>query len=131
MTEMLERRRYPRFAVRLPSLLTVRRLADKAERQTVIQFSEDVSNTGLCFTAKRRIDPGLSIEAEVILLGHGPGGSDLHISGAGYIVRAEECDESGWFRMAATFDEPPAGAALGWNQLTATFNDPPSSLQDS
>ena len=97
----------------------------------MIQFSDDVSHTGLCFTAKYRIDPGLSIEAEVILLGHGPGGSDLHISSAGHIVRAEERDESGWFRMAATFDEPPAGAALGWNQLTASFNDPPTSLQNS
>jgi hypothetical protein len=128
---MIERRRYPRFTAHLPFLLKVRPIEGKVEPRTMILFAEDVSHSGLCFTAKSRLEPGFSIEAEVVLLGHGPGGSDVHISGEGHIVRAEDPNELGWYRMAATFAEPPPGAAPGWNQLTASFDDPPSSSKKS
>jgi hypothetical protein len=126
---MLERRRHPRFAVRLPFLL--KSITGKVQGETRILLAKNVSKSGLCFASKRRIEPGLSIEAEVILLGYGPSGSDVHIMGAGRIVRAEERDESGWYELAATFDELPSGGAQGWNQLAAAFDDPRSSAKGS
>ena len=129
MTQALERRRHPRFAVRLPFLL--KRIAGKVQGETRILLAKNVSKTGLSFASKRRIEPGLSIEAEVILLGYGPSGSDVHITGAGRIVRSEERDESGWYELAAAFDERPSGGAQGWNQLADAFDDPPSPAKSS
>jgi len=129
MTQVLERRRHPRFSVRLPFLL--KSVAGKAERETMILLAKNVSKTGLCFASKRRIEPGMSIEAEVVLLGYGPSGSDVHITGAGHIVRVEEREQSGWYQLAAMFDELPSGSSSGWNQLAAAFDDPSSSAKSS
>jgi hypothetical protein len=122
---MLERRRYPRFAVQLPFRLKI--VGAKVETEAMILLAKDVSKTGLCFFARHSIEPGRSIEAEVILLGHGPERSDVHITGAGHIVRVEEPDRFGWYRLAATFDEISSSDQPGWSRLAAAFDDPSSS----
>jgi len=123
MIPILERRRYPRFAVRLPFRL--RRVAGRVESQAGTLVSNDVSKTGLRFTTERHIPPGQSIEVELTLAGYGPGGDDLQILGTGYIVRAEESAEPGKYQMAAVFDELPSDNDPGWNQLAKALHDPP------
>lgn len=106
MTSTPERRRYPRYIVRLP--LRLQLVAGKAEPEVTTLLTKDVSRTGLCFSAPRRLEMGQSIQVEVTLVGCGPRGKDVHISGAGYIVRAKADEEPGWYQLAAAFDEPPS-----------------------
>ena len=131
MAQMPERRRYPRFIVRLPFLLSIGNEAVKPEPEVMILLAKDVSKTGLRFASKRRIEPGLPIVAEVVLTGHGPDRGDIHIRGIGRIVRIEDPDETGWYPLAAAFDEMPSSAAAGWSQLAAAIDDPSSSAKNS
>lgn len=123
---MFERRRYPRYTVQLP--LRLRRVAGNSEPEAAILLTNDFSKTGLCFSAPRRVERGQSIQVEVILVGYGPRGKDIHVSGAGTIVRAEADNQPGWYRLAAAFDESPSDHGPGWDQLAAAFDEPPSSL---
>jgi len=117
MISTAERRRYPRFAVSLPFRL---RLAAGKDISGVMTFlTRDISKAGLCFLAPRRPEPGQSIKVEVTLAGYGLHGKDVNISGVGYIVRAEAGGESGWYRVAAAFDETSSGQGPSWGQLAA------------
>jgi hypothetical protein len=89
-------------------------------------LTKDVSKAGLCFSAPQCIEKGQSIQVEVTLVGRGPGGEDARISGVGYIVRAEAERKTGWYQLAAAFDEQPPGHGPSWNQLAAAFDEPPS-----
>jgi hypothetical protein len=83
--------------------------------------TQNLSKTGLCFPSPQRIEPGQSIEVEVTLLGAGPGGNNICVSGTGYIVRAESTKDPGWYRLAAAFDESPSDDELAWQKLVAAF----------
>jgi hypothetical protein len=80
-------------------------------------ITQNLSKTGLCFPSPQRIEPGQSIEVEVTLLGVGLDGTNIRVSSAGYIVRAESTKTPGWYRLAAAFDESPSGDELEWQKL--------------
>ena len=126
---MPERRRYPRFTAWLPLRLAA--VASKTEPATVTLLTQNISKAGVCFPAPRRFEPGQFIEVEVTLAGIGLSGKDVHISGAGYIVRVEPGNKPGWYKLAAAFGEPPAGDERGWHKLAAEFEEPPPSETDS
>ena len=119
---MPERRRYPRFTAWLPLRLTA--VGGKIEPAPVTLLTQNISKAGLCFPAPRRIEPGQLIEVEVTLAGIGPSGKDVHVSGAGYIVRIESGNKPGWYKLAAAFGEPPTGDETGWHKLAAEFEGP-------
>ena len=129
MTSIPERRRYPRFTAWLPLRLTA--VAGKIEPAPETLLTQNISKSGVCFPAPRRIEPGQFIEIEVTLMGVKPGGNKVFISGAGYIVRLEPGNKPGWYKLAAVFDEPPDGDELGWHKLADEFEEPPSSKIDS
>jgi hypothetical protein len=129
MTAMPERRRYPRFTASLPLRLT--KVAGKIESAHLTLLTQNISRAGVCFPAPRRIEPGEIIEVTVTLLGSGPGGKDVQVSGAGRVVRVEPCSKPGWYKLAATFGEPPAGEEPGWHKLAAAFDEPPSPATNS
>jgi hypothetical protein len=116
-----ERRRYPRFTTWLPLRLTA--VAGKIEPAPVTLLTQNISKAGLCFPAPRRVEPGQVIQVEVTLPGAGPGAKDILVSGAGYIVRVEPGIKPGWYKLAAAFDEPPAGDEPGWHKLAAEFKN--------
>ena len=97
----------------------------------VTLLTQNISKAGLCFPAPRRIEPGQAIEVEVTLAGLGTDGKDIHISGAGHVVRIEPGNKPGWYKLAAAFDEPPSDDGRGWHKLVAGFEHPPSSETDS
>ena len=97
-------------------------MAGKIEPAPVTWLTQNISKAGLCFPAPRRIEPGQAIEVEVILPGAGPGGKDILVSGAGYIVRVEAGNKPGWYKLAAAFEEPP-GDEPGWHKLAAEFKN--------
>lgn len=123
MTSIAERRRYPRFTVWLPLRLTA--VAGKIEPEPVTLLTQNISKAGVCFPAPRRIEPGQLVEVEVSIAGIGPGGSNVLISGAGYIVRVEFGIKPGWYKLAAAFGEPPNVDEPGWHNLAAEFEKPP------
>jgi hypothetical protein len=38
-------------------------------------------------------------------------------------VRVEAGNQSGWYKLAATFDEPLAGDQLAWDKLASDFEE--------
>jgi hypothetical protein len=84
--------------------------------------TQNLSKSGLSFPAPQHIAPGQSIEVEVTLLGIKLGDKDISISGTGYIVRAESAKTPGWYKLAATFEEPPSGDDMKWQKLVDEFN---------
>jgi len=123
MTSMPERRRYPRFNAWLPLRLTA--VEGKIEPAPLTLLTQNISKAGVCFPAPRRIEPGESVELEVTLLGAGPGGKDVHISGAGYIVRVESGSKPGWYKLAGAFGEPPSDDGPGWHEIADEYEKPP------
>ena len=125
MTSIPERRRYPRFITWLPIRLTA--VAGKIEPAAVTLLTQNISKAGLCFPAPRRVEPGQAIEVEVTVAGLGTDGKDIHIAGAGYVVRIEPGNKPGWYKLAAAFDEPPGDDERGWHKLVAEFEHPSGS----
>jgi hypothetical protein len=123
LTWASERRRYPRFTARLPLRLTA--ATHKVEFGEILLLTQNISKNGVCFPVPRRIEPGEFIEVEVTLVGHGPHGKDVNVSGAGRVVRAEACNNLGWYKLAAMFDESPSGDQPDWYKLVTEFEKPP------
>lgn len=119
MMSMPERRRDRRFIAWLPLQLTA--VAGKIEPAPLPLLTLNISKSGVCFPAPRRIEPGELIEVSVTLLGVGAGRKDIHISGAGRVVRVDAGNIPGWYKLAATFDEPPSGDQPAWHKLAAEF----------
>jgi hypothetical protein len=100
-------------------------VAGKIEPEPETLLTSNISKAGLSFFAPRRIEPGEFIEVEVILLGLGPDRKDIHVSGAGYIVRVESHNKRGWYKLAAEFPEPSAYDEPGWHKLAPKLEKPP------
>jgi len=125
MRSMPERRRYPRFVTWLPLRLTA--VAGRIESAAVALVTQNISKAALCFPAPRRIEPGQAIEVEVTVAGLGTDGKDIHIAGAGHVVRIEPGNKPGWYKPAAEFYEPPGDDERGWHKLAARFKHPSGS----
>jgi len=120
MTSLPERRRHPRFTAWLPLRLMV--VGGIVQRDAPPLVTQNLSKSGLCFPSPRHIAPGQSIEVEVAFLGAGLDGNNINVSGAGHIVRAESAKRPGWYKLAATFDEPPSGDEMEWQKIIAAFD---------
>jgi len=120
MTSTLERRRYPRCTAWLPLRLIA--VGGEVEPDPATLRTQNFSKTGLCFPAPRHIEPGQSIEVEVILPAAGSDGHNIQVSGKGRIVRAESLEKPGWYKLAAVIDEPRSGDGPGWQKLAAAFD---------
>ena len=125
MMSMPERRRHPRFITWLPIRLTA--VAGKIEPAPETLLTQNISKAGLCFPAPRRVEPGQAIEVEVTLAGFALDGKDIHISGAGFVVRIEPGNKPGWYKLAAAFDEPLSDDERAWHKLVARFKHPSGS----
>jgi hypothetical protein len=120
MTSMLERRLYPRFIAWLPLRLMV--VGSVVHHDPPPLVTQNLSKSGLCFPAPHYIEPGQSIEAEVTIPGAGLDGNNIKITSTGRIVRAESTREPGWYKLAATFDEPTSKDEMKWQKLMAALN---------
>jgi len=116
-----ERRRNPRFTARLPLRLTA--ATHKVKFGEIPLLTQNISKNGVCFPAPRRIEPGEFIEVEVTLVGHGPHGKDVHVSGAGRVVRAElatTSDGTSW--PLCSTNHRPATSRTGTNSSLNSKN---------
>lgn len=119
-----ERRRYKRFTAVLP--LRLKRAIGELMPKAATLTTKNISRAGLCFTAPRPIESRKVVEVQVTLVGAGPQGQDIRISGKGHVVRVKALPKHGWYEIAAAFDDPPFGEKRGWYQLASLFDAPPS-----
>jgi len=97
-----ERRAHNRFPLRLP--LTVKRIADTVEPICPTIHTVDISSRGVCFLAEHTIEPGTAIELEIDLEPR-VGDQSARISAFAHVIRAEINPVTGWYELAASFDE--------------------------
>lgn len=124
-----ERRRYPRIIAFLP--LRMIAVGGKIEHDPVPLLTLNISKAGVCFPIPRWIDAGESIEVEVTLPGIGLEREDVHISSVGRVVRIEAGKKHAWYKLAASFGEPPTDNEPGWHNIAGGFDKPPSSATNS
>jgi hypothetical protein len=98
-----ERRSYARAHLKLP--LRVKAIGGRPETGLMALKTQDISSGGIFFLCPRRIEPGTSIEMEVVLVDRasGPGTVSMHTQAC--IVRVEEGLSAGWHGLAAAFDD--------------------------
>lgn len=98
-----ERRIYSRAPLRLPLQLV--RTAGRVEPVALTLVTKDISNSGVCFLAERRIEPGTPIDLEVVLVDPRLGRRRVRMITAAHIVRVEIAEVPGWYKLAAAFDD--------------------------
>jgi hypothetical protein len=66
--------------------------------------TQDISSSGIFFLSPRRIEPGTTLEMEVVLVNKKFGGT-VRMCTQASIVRAEEAATPGWHGLAVAFDD--------------------------
>lgn len=97
-----DRRIYPR----LPLNLTVRlkRVGGRPEPQLRDLRGLDISCSGVRFASSRRLEPGTTVDLEIIL-GEKRTGPDMKMHTAARVVRVEDVGQPGYLSVAAVFDD--------------------------
>jgi len=98
-----ERRMYPRATLPLP--LKLSRVAGTAEPIALTLRTKNISESGVCFLADRRIEPGTPIDLEVVREEALVNGRRVRMITVAHIVRVEVAAVPGWYKLAAAFDD--------------------------
>jgi hypothetical protein len=102
-----ERRAHVRARMTLP--VSLLRVAGQGGTNTLSLQTRNISASGLLFSAPLLIQPGTPIELEVLLVrrpfGHTFGRGAVYLSAMAHVVRAEDAEQSGWYGLAAVFDD--------------------------
>jgi hypothetical protein len=98
-----ERRAYARARLFLP--LSLERVAGQRHTQQYSLLTSNISSSGLFFLAPLRIDTGTPIELEVQLISQPSARATVHMSAVAHVVRTEPAEETGWYGVAAAFDD--------------------------
>jgi hypothetical protein len=98
-----ERRRSPRAALQLPLRLT--QIGQQREPIPITLVTRNISSSGVCFLAPRRIEPGARVELEVALVERPIGRGGVRMSTVAHVVRVDACHEPGWHAICVTFDD--------------------------
>ncbi len=98
-----ERRAYVRARLSLP--LRLERVAGQRHTQEHPLQTSNISSSGLFFLSPVEIDPGVPIEVDVELISRPFSRATVHMSAAAHVVRSGPSEESGWYGVAAAFDE--------------------------
>lgn len=98
-----ERRAYVRARLSLP--LRLERVAGQRQTQRHPLQTANISSSGLFFLSPVRIEAGVPIELEVQLIGQPLARATVHMNAVAHVVRSEATEETGWFGVAAAFDD--------------------------
>lgn len=98
-----ERRAYVRARISLP--LCLERVAGQRQSQPYSLQTTNISSSGLFFLAPLRIDAGTPIELDIQLISQPSARATVHMSAVAHVVRAEPAEETGWYGVAAAFDD--------------------------
>jgi c-di-GMP-binding flagellar brake protein YcgR len=98
-----ERRAYARARLSLP--LRLERVAGQRHRQHYFLQTANISSSGLFFLSPLRIEAGTPIELEVKLIAQPVARATVHMSATAHVVRTETAEKTGWYGVAACFDD--------------------------
>jgi len=98
-----ERRRHARAYLCLPLRLTT--VDAQPEPISVTLLTRNISSSGVCFLAPRRLEPGVPIELEVALVERPLGKGSVRMATAAQVVRAEPAATPGWHSIAVCFED--------------------------
>jgi len=98
-----ERRAYVRARLSLP--LRLERVAGQRQAQQHPLQTANISSSGLFFLSPVRIEAGVPIEVEVQLISRPLARATVHMNAVAHVVRSEATEETGWYGVAAAFDD--------------------------
>jgi hypothetical protein len=98
-----ERRAYVRARLSLP--LRLERVAGQRQAQPNPLQTANISSSGLFFLSPVRIEAGVPIEVEVQLISRPFARATVHMNAVAHVVRSEATGETGWYGVAAAFDD--------------------------
>ena len=98
-----ERRAYVRARLSLP--LRLERVAGQRQVQQHPLQTANISSSGLFFLSPVRIEAGVPIEVEVQLISRPFARATVHMNAVAHVVRSEAAEETGWYGVAAAFDD--------------------------
>ena len=98
-----EHREYPRATLRLP--LRLRSVNRVLEEFPVTLVTRDISSTGVYFLCPKRLDGGVSIELEIVLVSKPMGQGNVVLATRAHVQRSDPAATPGWHGIAASFDD--------------------------
>lgn len=98
-----EQREYPRATLRLP--LRLRSVNGVLEEFPITLVTRDISSTGVYFLCPKSLDPGASLELEIVLVSRPLGRGNVVLTTRAHVQRFEPATMPGWFGVAASFDD--------------------------
>ncbi len=99
----LEQRERPRAALKLP--LKLRSVAGVMEEYPVTLVTRDISSSGVYFLCPKSLEPGTSIELDIVLVSRPLGYGNVVVSSKAQVRRTEPANMPGWYGIAASFDD--------------------------
>lgn len=96
-----EQREYPRATLKLP--LRLRSVNNVPEEFPVTLVTRDISSTGVYFLCPKQLDPGCSLELEIVLVSRPMGRGNVVLTTRARVQRFEPAAMPGWFGIAASF----------------------------
>ena len=98
-----EQREYPRATLKLP--LRLRSVNNVPEEFPITLVTRDISSTGVYFLSPKQLDPGASLELEIVLVSRPMGQGNVVLTTHAHVKRFEPAAMPGWFGIAASFDD--------------------------
>jgi hypothetical protein len=100
---VVERRAYARARLSLP--LSLRRIAGQHGHKSRPLRTDNISSCGVLFHCPQRIEPGIPVEIEVLLVDRPFGQGSVRMMTEAHVVRAGPSSRHGWHVLAVTFDD--------------------------
>jgi len=98
-----ERREFPRLPLSLR--VKIRRVADRMPEQPFTSATANISCGGLLLVVDRLLEPGTTLDLEVLMADHPLGGPSLRMYSRAHVVRHAPTGRPGWSGVAAVFDD--------------------------
>lgn len=98
-----ERREFPRLPLSLT--VNIRRVAGRMQVEPIRVSTANISCGGLLLILDRALEPGASLDLEVVMADQPLGGPSLRMFARAHVVRQSPAGRLGWTGVAAVFDD--------------------------
>jgi c-di-GMP-binding flagellar brake protein YcgR len=102
-TRLDERREFPRLPLSLT--VNIRRVGGRLQPEPIRVSTANISCGGLLLILDRALEPGTTLDLEVVMADHPLGGPSLRMFSRAHVVRQSPAGRLGWTGVAAVFDD--------------------------
>jgi c-di-GMP-binding flagellar brake protein YcgR len=102
-TRLDERREFPRLPLSLT--VNIRRVGDRLQPEPIRVSTANISCGGLLLILDRALEPGTTLDLEVVMADHPLGGPSLRMFSRAHVVRQSPAGRLGSTAVAAVFDD--------------------------